>query len=58
MEEIDINTLVYKDNIMFMNVPNRIIGEIDKFMINKNFYKLDLSKIKCNKLFYYHQRYK
>ena len=57
MEEIDINNLVYQDIILNKNIPNDIIivGKIDQLIIKYKYDQLDLSKVKCNSIYYYNQ---
>ena len=63
MQEVDINTFFYKKKpfegfCLKENIPNNIIltGKITRLNINYIYIKLDLSKIKCNKLYYYKQQ--
>ena len=57
MQEVDINTLVDKNNILNINIPNNIIivSKIDKLNIIYKYNRLDLSKVECNEISYYNQ---
>ena len=57
MQEVDINTLVNENHILNENIPNNmiIIGEIYYINIIHKYDQLDLSKVKCNKIYYKNQ---
>ena len=57
MEEININTLVNKNNYLIENIPNNIIitGEIVRLNIEYKYDQLDLLKVECDELYYKNQ---
>ena len=57
MQEVDINTLVNKNNKLNKNIPNDIIiiGKINKIYIRNRYDKLDLSNVHCNEIYYRNQ---
>ena len=57
MQEFNINKLIKYTNELVKNIPNNtiFIGEIDILFINHFYHKLDLSKIKCNRIYYRNQ---
>ena len=57
MREVDINTLVSKNNYLIENIPDNIIiiGKIDFLNIKYKYNKIDLYKVICNRLYYYNQ---
>ena len=57
MQEVDINTLVNKNNYLNENIPNDIIivGKIKELYINNKYEILNLFKIECDKIEYYNQ---
>ena len=57
MEEVDINTLVSKNNYLIENIPDSIIivGKIKYVIINYKYNQLDLSKVICDSLHYHDQ---
>ena len=57
MQEVDINTLINKDNELNENIPNNIIiiGNIDELIIENKYDHLDLSRIECNSIWYVNQ---
>ena len=57
MQEVDINTLVDKHNILNENIANYmiIVGKINNLYIDCKYDQLDLSKVECNEIYYYDQ---
>ena len=57
MQEVDINTLVNENNHLNENIPNDIIivCKIDELIIKYKYDQLDLSKVKCDTIYYYNQ---
>ena len=57
MQEVDINKLVYENNKLIKNIPNDIIlvGKIDRLIIEYKYNELNLSKVDCYGIDYYHQ---
>ena len=57
MQKVDINTLVNENNILNKNIPNNIIivGTIDELIIEYEYEKLELSRVKCKEIYYYNQ---
>ena len=60
MQEVNINTLIDKYNNLKENIPNDIIlvGKIDHLRIKYKYNQLDLSRIKCIKIYYKNQKWK
>ena len=58
MQEVDINTLVDRHMRLNKNIPNDIIiiGEIKRIVIIYKYDQLDLSKIECDEIYYFHQK--
>ena len=57
MQKVDINTLANNDGYLIENIPNNIIivGKINTLIIIYKYDQLDLSKVKCDEIYYYNQ---
>tara|TARA_Y100001936_G_C15854825_1_gene549248 strand:+ start:33 stop:824 length:792 start_codon:yes stop_codon:yes gene_type:complete len=58
MQEVDINSLVDKNNCLIKDILSDIIivGKIDKLYIDYKYDQLDLSRIECNIIYYFNQK--
>ena len=58
MQEIDINTLINKNNCLNENIPNDIIivGKINNLKIKYKYDQLDLSRMECYEIIYHNQK--
>ena len=55
MQQVDINELVDQCNYLMENIPKIIGGEIAFIQIKYKYDELNLSKVKCNRLYYLNQ---